>query len=264
MKVYLKLLKKILYKGNYKKDRTGIGVKSIFGEQLKINLNKGFPLLTTKQCHIPSIIYELLWFLKGKTNIKYLNKKKIKIWNYWANKKGELGPIYGKQWRKWETKQGKKIDQIKNIIKLLKKNPNSRRMIVSSWNVGEIKYMKLPPCHVLFQLYVNKKKLYCQIYQRSCDAFLGLPFNIASYAFLMHMIAQQCNLNLGKLIWTGGDIHLYNNHIKLAKKQILRKPRKLPKLIIKKKPSSIFLYKFKYFNIINYDPHDKIKAKIAI
>ncbi|WP_343153415.1 thymidylate synthase [Buchnera aphidicola (Mindarus keteleerifoliae)] len=264
MKLYLNLIKYILKFGKSKNDRTGIGTLSIFGYNIKINLKNGFPLITTKCCHTRSIIYELLWFLKGKTNIKYLNQKKVSIWDKWANKKGDLGPIYGKQWRSWEDKKGKKIDQIKNLINEIKNNPNSRRMIVSAWNVGDINKMALPPCHTLFQFYVLKNTLSCQIYQRSCDVFIGLPFNIASYSILLHMISQQCNLYPGNLLWTGGDVHLYKNHVSLAKQQILRKPRKLPKLILKNKPKSIFLYKFNNFKIIGYQPYPSIKATIAV
>lgn len=264
MKQYIKLIKKIIQFGNQKEDRTGTGTLSIFGHNMKFNLKNGFPLITTKKCHIPSIIHELLWFLKGETNITYLNQNKISIWNNWADESGEVGPIYGKQWRKWETSQGDSIDQIQNVLEELKNNPNSRRILVSSWNVGEIKKMKLPPCHVLFQFYVFNQTLSCQLYQRSCDVFLGLPFNIASYSILIHMIAQQCNLKVGEFLWTGGDVHLYNNHIEPAKKQILRKPRKLPKLIILNKPPSLFQYSFHDFKIIGYDPYSAIKAQISV
>jgi thymidylate synthase len=264
MKQYLNLMKKIIKNGNLKQDRTGTGTLSIFGHNMKFNLKKGFPLVTTKKCHIPSIIYELLWFLKGDTNIKYLNKNKISIWNDWADKSGDLGPIYGKQWRSWSTCEGKKIDQMKNVLKQIKENPDSRRILVSSWNVGEISKMSLAPCHILFQFYVLKNTLSCQLYQRSCDVFLGLPFNIASYAMLTHMIAQQCNLEVGEFLWTGGDVHLYQNHLESAKKQILRKPKKLPKLIISKKPKSLFNYSFKHFEIIGYKPHPLIKGEISV
>lgn len=264
MKQYLILAKKILSKGNIKKDRTGTGTISIFGYQMKLNLKKGFPLLTTKNCHIKSIIYELLWFLKGDTNISFLKKNNVSIWNHWANKNGNLGPIYGKQWRKWCKKNGDFVDQISVIIDQLKNNPNSRRIILSSWNVGELDQMALSPCHILAQFYVNKKKLSCQVYQRSCDVFLGLPFNIASYAILINILAQQCNLNLGELIWTGGDVHIYLNHIKQINLQLSRKPRKLPKLIIKRNPLSIFDYKFKDFKIKGYEPYSAIQAPISI
>ncbi|ADP67411.1 thymidylate synthase [Buchnera aphidicola] len=264
MKQYIKLIKKIIRVGNQKKDRTGTGTLSIFGYNMKFDLKKGFPLLTTKKCHIASIIYELLWFLKGDTNIAYLNENKISIWNNWANESGDVGPIYGKQWRNWSTLEGHEIDQIKNVLIQLKKNPDSRRMLVSSWNVGDIDKMRLPPCHVLFQFYVFNNTLSCQLYQRSCDVFLGLPFNIASYSILIHMIAQQCDLKVGDFLWTGGDVHLYNNHIELAKKQILRIPRTLPKLTILKKPQSLFQYCFEDFKIIGYHPYPAIKGEISI
>lgn len=264
MQQYLKLIKKVLHKGSLKNDRTGVGTISIFGYQMIFNLQKGFPLVTTKKCNFRTIIYELLWFLSGNTNIKKLNKKNIHIWNDWADKNGNLGPIYGKQWRKWINPKGEKIDQIKTIIKKLKTDKNSRRLIVSSWNVGELKIMALQPCHILFQLYVNNKKLSCQIYQRSCDVFIGLPFNIASYALLTHMLAQQTNLIVDKLIWTGGDTHIYLNHIKQAKLQIKRIPKKLPILQIKRIPPSIFEYNYKDFKLNGYDPYPKISAKIAV
>ncbi|HET9678783.1 MAG TPA: thymidylate synthase [Buchnera sp. (in: enterobacteria)] len=265
MKKYLKLLKKIVNTGQNKLDRTGIGVLSIFGYHIRINLNKGFPLITTKKCHLPSIIHELLWFLKGDTNIKYLNKNNISIWNEWADTKGDLGPIYGQQWRQWKTYDGKSIDQLKFILKEIINSPNSRRMIVSSWNTAEISLMSIPPCHVLFQLNVTNNKLSCQIYQRSCDIFLGFPFNIASYALLTHMIAHQCKLKLGDLLWTGGDIHLYKNHLKSASIQLKRIPKKLPNLIIKNpRPSSLFKYTFNHFKFKNYNPYPHIQAKVAI
>jgi len=256
-------MKKIIKIGNKKKDRTGTGTLSIFGHNMKFNLQKGFPLLTTKKCHLPSIIYELLWFLKGDTNVKYLKENKVSIWNNWADESGDVGPIYGKQWRSWNTPKGHTIDQIQNTLIQLKKNPDSRRIIVSSWNVAEIDQMKLPPCHILFQFYVHNKKLSCQLYQRSCDVFLGLPFNIASYSMLINMIAQQCDLKVGEFLWTGGDVHLYNNHIELAKKQILRTPRPLPKLIIQKS-QSLFKYSFEDFKIFGYNPYPSIKGKISI
>ncbi|CAL4324369.1 thymidylate synthase [Buchnera aphidicola] len=264
MKQYLMLMKKIIKHGNAKSDRTGTGTLSIFGYNIKIDLKKGFPLITTKKCHIPSIIHELLWFLKGDTNIKYLQDNKISIWNDWADKNGDLGPIYGKQWRRWCTAKGKNIDQINNILHQLNNEPNSRRILVSSWNPGEIHKMALPPCHVLFQFYVHKKTLSCQLYQRSCDVFLGLPFNIASYAILIHMIAQQCNLKIGHFLWTGGDVHLYKNHIELAKKQIQRIPRALPTLTIIRKAKSLFDYNIKDFKIEGYNAYPHIKAKISI
>ncbi|HMI76962.1 MAG TPA: thymidylate synthase, partial [Buchnera sp. (in: enterobacteria)] len=254
-----------LKNGKKKLDRTGTGTLSIFGYHMKFNLKLGFPLITTKKCYIPAIVHELLWFLKGDTNIAYLNKNNISIWNKWANEKGDLGPIYGKQWRNWQSYNRKKnIDQIKNILHIIKKEPNSRRMIVSSWNPTDIHKMALPPCHLLFQFYILNNTLSCQVYQRSCDVFLGLPFNLASYAILMHMIAQQCNLEVGDLLWTGGDVHLYNNHIQPAKIQILRKPKKQPILIIPNKPKSLFKYNVKDFYFIGYDPYPIITAEISI
>ncbi|XBC39612.1 MAG: thymidylate synthase [Buchnera aphidicola (Chaetogeoica yunlongensis)] len=264
MENYINLLKKILKDGNVRKDRTGIGTLSIFGYHLKFNLKLGFPLVTTKKCYFPAIVHELLWFLKGDTNIKYLNDNNISIWNEWSDKSGNLGPIYGKQWRSWESKDGKIIDQISHVINLIKKDPYSRRIIVSSWNVGDLDKMALPPCHVLFQFYIYKNFLNCQLYQRSCDVFLGLPFNIASYSLLIHMLAQQCNLEVGNFMWTGGDVHIYINHIKHVKQQIIRKPYPLPKLIINKKPKGIFSYFFEDFSLINYKFHSPIRAKIAI
>lgn len=264
MKQYLILAKKILNQGNFKNDRTGTGTISIFGYQMRFNLNKGFPLITTKHCHIKSIIYELLWFLKGSTNISFLKENNISIWNEWADKNGDLGPIYGKQWRYWQKKDGDNIDQISNIITQLKNDHNSRRIILSSWNVGELSQMSLMPCHILAQFYVHKKKLSCQLYQRSCDVFLGLPFNIASYAILINILSQQCGLQLGEFIWTGGDVHIYLNHLKQIKLQLSRKPRKLPELVINRKPFSIFDYKFEDFNIIGYNPYPSIKASISV
>ncbi|MGD6858678.1 MAG: thymidylate synthase [Enterobacteriaceae bacterium] len=264
MNQYLNLIKKIHKFGINRKDRTGIGTTSIFGHQMRFNLKDGFPLVTTKYCNISNIIYELLWFLNGETNIKSLLKNNVNIWNNWADKNGDLGPIYGKQWRKWESKNGEKIDQLSFVLKELKNNPYSRRILVSSWNVGEIKLMSLPPCHVLFQFYVADKKLNCQLYQRSCDVFLGLPYNIASYSILMHMISQQCNLEVGEFIWTGGDVHIYFNHLEYSKIQIKRTPKKLPKLKIIRKPKSLFKYKINDFKLIGYNFYPKIKAEIAV
>ncbi|PPI87772.1 thymidylate synthase [Candidatus Pantoea edessiphila] len=263
MQQYLKLMKYILNKGTLKPDRTGVGTISIFGYQMRFDLNSGFPLITTKRCHFSSIVHELLWFLKGDTNIGYLNKNNVSIWNEWADQKGDLGPIYGKQWRNWNTKKGK-IDQIKQVINQLKFNPHSRRLVVSSWNVGDLSDMALPPCHVLFQFYVVNNKLSCQLYQRSCDVFLGLPFNIASYALLVHMIAQQCCLKVGEFIWSGGDVHLYKNHLNQANLQLTRIPRVMPNLIIKRKPNKIFNYNINDFEIKGYYPYPIIKAPIAI
>ncbi|QCI19455.1 thymidylate synthase [Buchnera aphidicola] len=264
MQKYLTLLKTIINKGTIKKNRTSIDSKSIFGYRMKLNLNDGFPLLTTKKCSIKSIIYELLWFLRGDTNTKYLKENNVSIWNNWEDINGNLGPIYGKQWRKWKTYDGKYIDQINEVIHLIMTDPNSRRMVVSAWNVAEIKNMSLPPCHLLFQFYVDGQFLSCQLYQRSCDVFLGLPFNLASYSLLMHMIAQQCNLRVGNFLWIGGDVHLYVNHINLAKIQLSRKPTTLPNIVFNRKPCSISDYQFNDFKIINYYPHPVIKAEIAI
>jgi thymidylate synthase len=264
MKQYLDLMKKVLEEGTPKADRTGTGTVSIFGHQMRFNLQDGFPLVTTKRCHLRSIIYELLWFLNGDTNIAYLKENDVSIWDEWADENGDLGPVYGKQWRAWSAADGRQIDQLSNVIKQLKQDPNSRRIIVSAWNVGELDQMALAPCHAFFQFYVADGKLSCQLYQRSCDVFLGLPFNIASYALLVHMIAQQCDLAVGDFVWAGGDTHLYSNHIEQTHLQLSREPRVLPKLIIKRKPDSLFDYRFEDFEIEGYDPHPGIKAPIAI
>ncbi|MBA2872347.1 thymidylate synthase [Anoxybacillus calidus] len=264
MKQYLDLLNDILENGVKKDDRTGTGTLSVFGRQLRFDLQKGFPLLTTKKLHIRSIIHELLWFLSGDTNIKYLQENGVTIWDEWADENGDLGPVYGAQWRSWKGADGQTIDQISEVIEQIKTNPNSRRLLVSAWNVAEIDKMKLPPCHYAFQFYVADGKLSCMWQQRSVDTFLGLPFNIASYALLTHMIAQQCDLEVGELIFTGGDVHLYLNHIEQAKLQLTREPRPLPKLVIKRKPDSIFDYKFEDFEIVDYDPHPHIKAPVAV
>jgi thymidylate synthase len=263
MKPYLDLIQDILDNGHQKGDRTGTGTLSVFGRQLHFDLSKGFPLLTTKKLHIRSIIYELLWFLTGDTNINYLNNNNVHIWDSWANEQGELGPIYGYQWRSWPTPDGNSIDQISEVIAEIKQNPNSRRLIVSAWNVGQIDKMALPPCHLLFQFYVANGKLSCQLYQRSCDVFIGMPFNIASYALLTHLIAEQCNLEVGEFVWTGGDVHLYLNHLELARLQLTREPYSLPQLKIKHN-SSIFNYQFEDFAIIDYQAHPHIKAVVAI
>lgn len=264
MKQYLALMQKILDEGQQKSDRTGTGTTSIFGHQMRFNLKDGFPLVTTKKCHIRSIVYELLWFLNGDTNIKYLNDNKVTIWDEWADENGDLGPVYGKQWRTWEAKDGRVIDQITEVIEQIKHNPDSRRMIVSAWNVGELDKMALAPCHAFFQFYVVDGKLSCQLYQRSCDVFLGLPFNIASYSLLVHMIAQQCDLDVGDFVWTGGDTHLYSNHMEQVATQLARTPKALPKLVIKRKPNSIFDYQYEDFEIEGYDPDPAIKAPVAI
>ncbi|MWN31680.1 thymidylate synthase [Gilliamella sp. Pra-s65] len=264
MKQYLALMQKILDEGVPKSDRTGTGTLSIFGHQMRFNLQEGFPLVTTKKCHLRSIIHELLWFLKGDTNIQYLKDNKVTIWDEWADANGDLGPIYGKQWRTWGTTDGRQIDQISQLIDQIKNDPDSRRMIVSAWNVGELEQMALAPCHAFFQFYVANGKLSCQLYQRSCDVFLGLPFNIASYSLLVHMVAQQCELDVGDFVWTGGDTHLYSNHIEQAHLQLSRAPRVLPKLTIKRKPLTIFDYRFEDFEIVGYDPHPAIKAPVAV
>ena len=264
MKQYLELMQKVLDEGTQKNDRTGTGTLSIFGHQMRFNLQDGFPLVTTKRCHLRSIIHELLWFLQGDTNIAYLHENNVTIWDEWADENGDLGPVYGKQWRAWPTPDGRHIDQITTVLNQLKNDPDSRRIIVSAWNVGELDKMALAPCHAFFQFYVADGKLSCQLYQRSCDVFLGLPFNIASYAFLVHMMAQQCDLEVGDFVWTGGDTHLYSNHMDQTHLQLSREPRPLPKLIIKRKPESIFDYRFEDFEIEGYDPHPGIKAPVAI
>lgn len=254
----------IMDHGAVKTDRTGTGTKSVFGYQMRFAMKDGFPLVTTKKCHLRSIIHELLWFLKGDTNIGYLHDNKVTIWDEWADENGNLGPVYGYQWRSWPAPDGRHIDQITNVVNQIKNTPDSRRMIVSAWNVADIDNMKLPPCHALFQFYVADGKLSCQLYQRSCDTFLGLPFNIASYSFLLHMMAQQCDLEPGDFVWTGGDVHLYLNHLEQAKLQLSRTPRALPTLRFARKPDSIFDYKFEDFIIENYDPYPVIKAPIAV
>ncbi len=264
LRQYLQLLEDILENGVEKDDRTGVGTLSVFGRQLRFNLQEGFPLLTTKKLHIRSIIYELLWFLKGDTNVRYLQENGVTIWDEWADENGDLGPIYGAQWRSWKGADGKTVDQISWVIEEIKRNPNSRRLLVSAWNVAELDKMKLPPCHYAFQFYVADGKLSCMWQQRSVDTFLGLPFNIASYALLTHMIAEQCDLDVGELIFSGGDVHLYKNHLEQAKLQLTREPRPLPKLVIKRKPASIFEYEFEDFEIVDYDPHPHIKAPVAV
>ncbi|MBW7981424.1 thymidylate synthase [Enterobacillus tribolii] len=264
MKQYLDLMRKVLAEGTQKADRTGTGTVSIFGHQMRFNLQDGFPLVTTKRCHLRSIIHELLWFLKGETNVGYLHENNVTIWDEWADENGDLGPVYGKQWRAWGAADGRQIDQISEVMRQLRQDPDSRRIIVSAWNVGELDKMALAPCHAFFQFYVADGKLSCQLYQRSCDVFLGLPFNIASYALLVHMMAQQLDLAPGDFVWTGGDTHLYNNHMEQTQLQLSREPRALPKLVIKRKPDSIFDYRFEDFEIEGYDPHPGIKAPVAI
>ena len=264
MKQYLNLIEKVMNEGVLKEDRTGTGTKSIFGHQMRFDLSKGFPCVTTKKLHMKSIIYELLWFLKGDTNIKYLKENGVRIWDEWADENGDLGNVYGYQWRSWPTPDGEHIDQIKNVIDTLKANPNSRRIIVSAWNVGEIEKMALPPCHTFFQFYVAQGKLSCQLYQRSADIFLGVPFNIASYALLTMMIAQVCNLKLGDFVHTLGDAHIYSNHFDQTKIQLSREPKDLPQMIISKNVKDIFKFKFNDFELINYECHPHIKAKVAV
>jgi thymidylate synthase len=261
---YLSLMQQILEHGVQKDDRTGTGTLSLFGQQMRFDLSQGFPLLTTKKLHSRSIIYELLWFLKGETNIQYLVDNNVHIWDAWADEKGELGPIYGSQWRSWPTCDDQSIDQISQLITDIKTNPDSRRLIVSAWNVADVENMALPPCHLLFQFYVAQGKLSCQLYQRSADFFIGVPFNIASYALLTHLVAQQCDLEVGEFIWTGGDVHLYLNHIEQVKLQLSRQTYELPQLIIKHKPTDIFSYKFEDFEIMNYQSHPHIKASVAV
>jgi thymidylate synthase len=264
MKQYLDLLQDILDNGIYKDDRTGTGTRSVFGRQLRFNLSDGFPLITTKKLHLRSIIYELLWFLAGETNIRFLKENGVKIWDEWADENGELGPVYGRQWRAWQTADGEVIDQISNVVHEIKHNPDSRRLIVNAWNVGELKKMALQPCHVLFQFYVGNGKLSCQMYQRSADVFLGLPFNIASYSLLTHMMAQQSDLDVGDFSIVIGDTHLYENHLEQAQLQITRTPLALPQLVIHRKPPAIFDYKFEDFEIVNYQFHPHIAAKVAV
>lgn len=257
-------MKEVLAKGAQKSDRTGTGTISVFGHQMRFNLADGFPMVTTKKLHLKSIIYELLWFLKGSTNNNWLKERGVSIWNEWAAPDGELGPIYGYQWRSWPAPDGKHIDQISEVVETIKKNPDSRRMIVSAWNVADIPRMALAPCHAFFQFYVADGKLSCQLYQRSADIFLGVPFNIASYALLTHMMAQQCNLEVGDFIWTGGDCHLYSNHLEQVDLQLSRNFFPLPKLNILRKPDSIFDYEFEDFEIQGYESHPHIKAPVAI
>jgi thymidylate synthase len=277
MQQYLELLDKIRTEGVLKGDRTGSGTLSIFGHQMRFDLAKGFPLVTTKKIHLKSIACELLWFLKGETNLGFLHEHQVNIWNEWADEKGDLGPVYGHQWRSWPTPDGRHIDQIQQIVEQLKKNPNSRRMIVSAWNVADLPdesispqqnvalgKMALAPCHAFFQFYVADGKLSCQLYQRSCDTFLGLPFNIASYALLTHMVAQQSELALGDFVWTGGDVHLYLNHLEQAKLQLTRKAYPLPTLTINRRPESLFDYRYEDFEIENYQAHEHIKAPISV
>lgn len=264
MQTYLNFLKYILDNGIEKGDRTGTGILSVFGYQMRFDLNQGFPLLTTKKVHVRSIIHELLWFLKGDTNIRYLNENGVTIWDEWADANGDLGPVYGRQWRAWPAQDGTTIDQISNLIDEIKRNPESRRLIVNAWNVAELKAMALTPCHCMFQFFVANGKLSCMLTQRSADVFLGVPFNIASYALLTHMVAQQVDLDVGEFIWSGGDCHIYLNHMEQVALQLTRSPYPLPRLHIKRKPESIFDYRFEDFEIMDYQCHPGIKAPIAV
>jgi thymidylate synthase len=264
MHQYHELMQHVLSQGVKKSDRTGTGTLSVFGYQMRFNLADGFPMVTTKKLHLKSIIYELLWFLNGSTNNDWLKERGVSIWNEWAAPDGELGPIYGYQWRSWPAPNGQHIDQISEVVNSIKTNPDSRRLIVSAWNVADIPRMALAPCHAFFQFYVADGKLSCQLYQRSADIFLGVPFNIASYALLTHMVAQQCNLEPGEFIWTGGDCHLYSNHLEQVELQLSRKPFPLPQLVIGRKPASLFDYAFEDFEIVGYECHPHIKAPVAI
>jgi len=264
MRQYLDFLTRIKQFGEPKMDRTGTGISSIFGYQMRFDLNQGFPLVTTKKLHLKSIVHELLWFLSGETNVAYLQENGVRIWNEWADEQGELGPVYGKQWRRWEAQDGRVIDQIQNVVDEIKSNPHSRRLIVNAWNVGELDEMALPPCHMLFQFFVADGRLSCQLYQRSADAFLGVPFNIASYSLLTHMVAQQCDLKVGEFVWTGGDCHIYDNHHEQVETQLSRKPLPLPQLEIQRKPVSLFEYQFDDFVFNNYQHHEAIKAAVAV
>jgi len=264
MRQYLDLMQDIIDNGTDKEDRTGTGTRSVFGRQMRFDLSKGFPLVTTKKLHLRSIIHELLWFLNGDTNTAYLNENGVSIWDEWADENGNLGPVYGHQWRSWPTPSGGNIDQISEVLEQIKNTPDSRRLIVSAWNVGQVPDMALPPCHLLFQFYVADGRLSCQLYQRSADFFLGVPFNIASYALLMHMVAQQAGLEVGDFVWTGGDVHLYNNHFEQANLQLSRDTLALPQLNIARTPASLFDYEYEDFEIVDYESHAGIKAPVAI
>jgi thymidylate synthase len=264
MQAYLDLLRHVRDRGTFKSDRTGTGTRSVFGAQLRFDLSAGFPLVTTKKVHLKSIIHELLWFLTGDTNVKYLRDNGVTIWDEWADASGNLGPVYGHQWRTWHTREGATIDQITDLMKQIKTNPDSRRLIVSAWNVGDIPTMALPPCHAFFQFYVANGALSCQLYQRSADLFLGVPFNIASYALLTHMVAQQCDLKVGDFVWTGGDCHIYSNHETQVETQLSRAPFPLPQLKLARKPADIFSYHFDDFVVENYQSHPGIKAPVAV
>ena len=264
MQIYLDLLQDLLDHGIQKKDRTGTGTLSVFGRQMRFDLEQGFPMLTTKKLHWPSIVHELLWFLSGSTNIHYLNQHGVSIWDEWADDQGELGPVYGKQWRAWQTSDGRTIDQLSLVIDTIKRDPNSRRLLVNAWNVSDVAHMALPPCHYSFQFYIAEGRLSCLFNMRSVDVFLGLPFNIVSYALLTHMMAQQCGLRPGELIWSGGDVHLYLNHLEQAREQLERRPYSLPTMQICRNPPSLFEYRFDDFQLHNYQAHPHIKAPVAI
>jgi thymidylate synthase len=264
MKQYLDLLQRILDEGTPKGDRTGTGTLSVFGHQMRFDLSKGFPVLTTKKLHLRSIIHELLWFLTGDTNIRYLKENGVSIWDEWADENGDLGPVYGFQWRSWPGPDGQSVDQISKLIEQIRRNPDSRRLMVVAYNPAYVDQMALPPCHSLFQFYVANGKLSCQLYQRSADTFLGVPFNIASYALLTHMVAQQCDLEVGDFIWTGGDTHLYSNHLEQTQLQLARSPLPLPTLVIKRRPADIFSYAYDDFELVGYESHPHIKAPVAI
>ena len=264
MRQYLDLMRHVLEHGARKTDRTGTGTRATFGWQMRFDLGAGFPLVTTKKLHLKSIVHELLWFLRGETNVRSLQAAGVTIWDEWADANGDLGPIYGYQWRNWPTPDGRHIDQLAAVVAEIRRNPDSRRLIVSAWNVGDIPRMKLPPCHAFFQFYVAGRRLSCQLYQRSADIFLGVPFNIASYALLTHMIAQQCDLDVGDFVWTGGDCHLYDNHAEQVETQLARSPRPLPRLAIGRRAESLFDYRFEDFEILGYAPHPAIKAPVAV
>ncbi len=264
MQHYLDFMRHVMQHGAIKTDRTGTGTRSVFGYQMRFPLSQGFPLVTTKKLHLKSIVHELIWFLSGSTNIAYLQENGVSIWNEWADENGDLGPVYGSQWRSWPTPDGQHIDQISQLLEQIKQNPDSRRLIVSAWNVADIPRMKLPPCHAFFQFYVADGKLSCQLYQRSADIFLGVPFNIASYALLTHMLAQQADLEVGDFVWTGGDCHLYSNHLEQAQLQLSRTPLALPRLHIKRKPADLFSYQFDDFEFLDYQAHPAIKAPVAV
>ncbi|HEY4771881.1 MAG TPA: thymidylate synthase [Steroidobacteraceae bacterium] len=264
MRAYLELLREVCAAGARKTDRTGTGTLSLFGRQLRFDLAQGFPLVTTKKIHVRSVIYELLWLLRGDTNVAYLREHGVTIWDEWADAQGDLGPVYGKQWRAWLAPDGRTVDQIEQAVQALRRDPNSRRIMVSAWNVGELSRMALMPCHVLFQFYVADGRLSCQLYQRSADLFLGVPFNIASYALLTHMFAQQCDLKPGEFLWTGGDCHLYVNHLEQARAQLARSPYPLPQLVLRRRPPTIFDYAYEDFEFVNYQHHPAIAAPVAV